>query len=375
MLIILLILIFCRPFISSLAFPYQNLAYSELTLALLIIWLIQKRLPFKGDIPIKYALLFFILAISVSIIFSKDKVASLKESYKYACGLLLFITVASLSPAEKSRVLACILAAASLISLLAIYQYYFGFQHLLKNLAGQGQADPFALDYITRRRPFFPFVTPNTLAGYLAMILPLAFASRNKAWVGVMMAAALLLTKSLGAVLSVFSGMAVYFCLRGNLKKTGFAFLAAILIAAALIFIARYAIAKQHTHPLFSLTMRLNYWRDTLRIILTHPLTGVGLGNFNLAYSRYAHNSYLQIWAETGTLGIASFLWLVTALVKTGLDNLRHSEDKRLAAGLIAAQAVFLFHNLFDFTFFLPEVALIWWVINGILSPGSKVPA
>ncbi|MDD5155011.1 MAG: O-antigen ligase family protein [Candidatus Omnitrophica bacterium] len=324
---------------------------------------------------VKYALMFFLLAMFVSLIFSKNKWVSLGELYKYVGGALVFVAVGSLSAADKKSVLSWILSAAFLVSLLAIYQYYFGFQHLLKNVAGAGPAESFALDYITRRRPFLPFVTPNILAGYLAMTLPLALVSKNKFWIGLFISAALLLTKSLGAILSVFAGLAIYFYLRGNLKKTGFAFLTGILITAVLVCIARSAMAKQHTHPLFSLMMRLNYWGDALRIIAAYPLTGVGLGNFNLIYSRYAHNSYLQIWAETGVFGLASFLWLATALVKTGLDNFMRSGNKKVVAGLIAAQCIFLFHNLFDFTFFLPEVSLIWWVINGIIFPGDKTPA
>jgi O-antigen ligase len=367
MLFILLILIFVRPFISSLAFPYENFIYSEALLTFLVIWIIRKRPQFRDAYPVKYAIVAFILAVFISVIFSKDKPESLKELYKYMSGALLFIAVSSLSPLEKNRVISCILAAGLLICASAIYQYFFGFQRLLKNAAQQGTFDLFALDYIGSRRPFFPFVTPNILAGYLAMIIPLAFNNKRQIWLVLLMLAALLLTKSLGALLSIFLALAVYFYLRGNFRKKRLAFLAGILIITAVIFVLRSAVPKQYIRPLFSVTMRLNYWRDALRIISAHPFVGVGLGNFNLAYSRYAHNSYLQIWAETGILGIVSFLWLAIAAIKIGLKNLKDSPHKINIACLISAAAAFLAHNCVDFSFFLPEISLIWWAILGML--------
>jgi putative inorganic carbon (HCO3(-)) transporter len=366
MLAILLTLIFIRPFISSLAFPYENLIYSELLLIVLIVWIIGKRVLLPQLPSIKYALLLFILAIVVSFIFSKDKLTSLKELYKYLTAILLFITIASLSPLDKNRVILCILIAGCLISLACIYQYAFGFQHLLKNITAQRISDAFILDYIGRRRPFFPFVTPNILAGYLAMIVPLTLYHRKRIWFILPLSFALLLTKSLGALLSIFFALIIYFYLEGNLKKIGLSFLAGLLIIIGFVFFTRAAMPKQHIQPIFSAVMRLNYWQDTLKIIMAHPLAGVGLGNFNLAYSRYTHNSYLQIWAEMGIFGMVSILWLVIAVLKSGFKTFKDSPYKTQIAGLITANIVFLIHNLVDFTFFLPEVSLIWWVILGI---------
>lgn len=101
MLATLLTLIFIRPLISSLAFPYENFIYSELLLIFLVIWIIKRRVLLKDADFIKYALLLFILAVFISVIFSKDKLASLKELYKYVTGILIFIVIVSLSPLEK----------------------------------------------------------------------------------------------------------------------------------------------------------------------------------------------------------------------------------------------------------------------------------
>jgi putative inorganic carbon (HCO3(-)) transporter len=166
------------------------------------------------------------------------------------------------------------------------------------------------------------------------------------------------------------AGLTIYFYLQGKLKRRkGIIF--ALLIALLLIAASRSIAHKQHTQPIFSTIMRWNYWKDTLAIIKAFPLTGVGLGNFNLTQSRFAHNSYLQIFAEMGILGIISFLWLVISVLNRGLKTLNGPCDKTQVSALIAAATIFLIHNLVDFTFFLPEVALIWWVVLGLIVPGD----
>jgi len=397
MLVILLLLIFIRPFISSLAFPEVNLIYSILLTGVLGIWLILKGLPLKEIKPIKYPLMLLCLALIICVSFSQDKFKSLIELYKYILGLLLFLTGISLTSKHKVGVVQTIILAGFIISLLAIYQYFLGFRHLLNYIAKEKITNPFALDYVGRKRVFFPFVTPNTLAGYFAFIVPLVLVIKEKSRWLILLAVSfsLLLTKSLGALLSLFLALAVYFYLENRsrkspsaitlndfrsgmgkcfilsctIKRKGILLLVGLLAIIVLLFIIRSLPQKQHTQPLFSTLMRINYWKDTLEIIRVSPLTGVGLGNFNLMQSRYAHNSYLQIWAEMGILGIISILWLITAVFKSALKNIIEKTQKNQIISLIAANTVFLAHNLVDFTFFLPEVALLWWLILGLVIP------
>lgn len=368
MLSILLSLIFIRPFISSLAFPYLNFVHSALLVGFAFIWLITNGVSPKKIQSLKYPLILFCLALIISVVFSINKLDSLKEIYKYIAGLLLFLVAASLTYKDKVRLIHAIILAGFVISLLAIYQYFFGFRHILEYLASNKISSPFALDYIQRKRVYFPFVTPNTLGGYLAMIIPLALTHKNRIWLIIPLSFALLLTKSLGAFLSLFLALVIYFYLQGKLRKKGVLFLAGLLIIIGLVFMARSSAQKQHLQPIFSTMMRLNYWRDTIEMIKAKPLTGVGLGNFNLTLSRYAHNSYLQIWAEMGILGIISWLWIVFLSFKLGFNKLVYSEKQNyINAGIISASTAFLSHNFIDFSFFLPEVSIIWWVFLGLI--------
>jgi len=375
MLLILLILIFIRPFISSLAFPYLNLIYSVILLVFLIVWLIQEGIPIQKLQTLQYPLVLFVLALIISSIFSIDKINSLKEIYRYMSGLLIFLTGIYLKDEYRIRVIKVMVLTGFLISLLAIYQYSFGFRHILDYLSKEKISSTFALDYIQRQRVYFPFVTPNILGGYLAMIIPLILAlwdKKKKLFLNpfffflISVSFALLLTKSLGALLSLFLALIIYFYLQGNLDRKRLLFVVGFLIIIGLIFLLRHSVTKQHILPTFSLTMRLNYWIDTLKIIKIAPWQGFGLGNFNLPFTRYAHNSYLQIWAEMGILGIISILWLIFVVFKSSLKNIKDSPTKHQIAGLITANAVFLIHNLVDFSFFLPEINLIWWLILGL---------
>jgi probable O-glycosylation ligase (exosortase A-associated) len=72
-----------------------------------------------------------------------------------------------------------------------------------------------------------------------------------------------------------------------------------------------------------SANARLVAWATAMRMIGDNPLLGVGLRNFQPRYSDYsglppgvgqtyvAHNSYLQIWAESGTLAFVVYLTLL----------------------------------------------------------------
>jgi len=372
MLNILLILIFLRPLISSLAFPYLNYIHSGLLLLFLGAWLFTDRVAIAKIKVALYPLGLFCLALILSVLFSYDLTNSLKELYKYACGLLLFVTASSHNTKDIKAILKTLLLGGFLIAILAIYQYFFSFRNLLNYLKQENINSAFVLDYIARRRVFFPFVTPNTLGGYLAMIAPLALLFRNRILSLAPILAAIFLSGSLGAIASLFLAALFYLCLKRRFNKRHLIYFLGILIILGLILISRITAQQPHNQPAFSAVMRLNYWKETLDIIKAHYLVGIGIGNFNLTHARYAHNSYLQIWAEMGILGVISILWFIIYAWWVTLKN--HSPDNKLNL-LLTCVLVFSIHNLVDFSFFLPEVSLIWWLILGIVIKSAKPEA
>ena len=76
--------------------------------------------------------------------------------------------------------------------------------------------------------------------------------------------------------------------------------------------------------------MRYAVWQQTARIIVDHPITGIGLGTYDdVAYSYgrpadpaffqhgwHAHNLFLHVWAETGTLGFLAWCYFWLTIVR-----------------------------------------------------------
>ncbi|MBL7070213.1 MAG: O-antigen ligase family protein [Candidatus Omnitrophica bacterium] len=374
MLILLLLLIFIRPFISSLAYPYANFLYMSLSTVLVSSWIIFRRKKISINNQVAAALVLFLLNVVLSMLFSYDKLSAIQGAGNYLVGILFFFFAASLEDRERKLLLSFMTLAALVIAVLAIYQYFFGFRHLLEYLARQKNSYDFALDYIGRWRAFFPFVTPNILAVYLGMSLFLSTTQRNKFIYIIPISFALLLTKSLGVFLSLLIAAVIYFLLKGRLKKKHIVILCGLIVICGLIFIVRTNAQKLHQTPSFSTLMRLGYWRDTLQIIKSHPFIGVGPGNFNLLQSRYSHNSYLQICAEVGLIGFLPFIWFLVAGVAGLGKKIKHPPQPHIYLAGTAASCVFLLHNIIDFGFFLPEVSMIWWLIMGLVLGGWSSP-
>jgi O-antigen ligase len=69
---------------------------------------------------------------------------------------------------------------------------------------------------------------------------------------------------------------------------------------------------------------RIYYYATALQMFATHPLLGVGAGNYQFFDRSYegqeaggiAHNQFLTLAAETGLVGLALFLWLLLRLLK-----------------------------------------------------------
>jgi len=157
---------------------------------------------------------------------------------------------------------------------------------------------------------------------------------------------------SLGAALLIF-----LIFLRHRFKYTLWVLSIATVIA---IFLALSLFPNLPTFARLQFTKDKSYdWRlDTnrqaLEMVRDHPLLGVGTGNYMTEYFNYLsetpklsryfmgwlHNSYLQIWAENGTIGLlvfcgfflCVFLGLMTAYLKAA-----DIEMRALSLGLLTA--------------------------------------
>ncbi len=249
-------------------------------------------------------------------------------------------------------------------------------------------------------RAYGNFITPNQLAGFLALVFfPLAslLAGRQQGGrhgagrssprlVQVALGAALLLS-AVAILLSRSKGGWIAFCfgavifglllaggaVRRHARKLliGLALLVALLVAAH---VAGLVPGPQRFAR--SLGVRVQYWETSARIVLQRPLLGVGPGSWPEWYTmlkqpeygetQAAHSVYLELWAEGGTVGLLLFtaLWVaVFALaLKGGLPAITDQQDggaerrrPMLVAGLCVGLLAFAFDYALLGTFAPPE--------------------
>ncbi|MCA9969134.1 MAG: O-antigen ligase family protein, partial [Anaerolineales bacterium] len=126
---------------------------------------------------------------------------------------------------------------------------------------------------------------------------------------------------------------------------------------------------------------RINLWRASLNMALDHPLTGVGLDNFLYAYrGRYIldaawqepnlnhpHNILLDFATRLGLLGLLSGGWLLWQLARMLRRALATAPAawQPVAVGGAGALAAMLAHGLVDHSFFLVDLAFVFYLLLG----------
>lgn len=366
MLASLIILIGSRPFICSPAFPLINLIYLILLQTVIFIWICLKG-GINKEHTVKQLFYVFTTIVLISFLISINKNIALEKLLLFSSGFSLLFAFKSLSDIEKDKIYISLVIVGLAICCFSIYQYFYLFPKIIQNKT----ITITAMEYFNQKRINYPLFTPNTLAGLLIMIIPLTFPFRKGLRLAFPLIAILILTQSIGALFSLFIAVSIHYGLINKAKKNELQILIGFAITILIVVIIRTS-AQNHSYtPLYSSIMRLNYWQDTFQIIKTYPLTGIGLGNFDLYSSRYSHNSYLQIWAEMGIFGLLSFVSIIYCFIKVGLEKIKENPNKTQAAALLCAANAFLIHNFVDFTLFLPEVSIIWFVILGLL--GNKL--
>jgi O-antigen ligase len=287
---------------------------------------------------------------------------------------------------ERKRYITILVVGSFLLSLYTLRSFFIVSESALHYLEKGRILHPYVEEFLGRQRAFVPFISPNLLGGYLGMIIPLCggiiFQRMKERKIDLLFILTIIcisscflvffLTKSIGAWCSLFLAIMLSgVILKGWNKKIILLSFVFLLFLAGIIFI-RFQTLKEFTTPLASLQNRLLYWRQTLGVIGNHPLVGVGIGNFSLRASRFTHNSYLQIWAEMGLLGLISWLGIIVIFFREGIKRLKR-EKVGYPLGFFVAGLSFILHNLVDFTFFIPQVSFLWWIICGCILSREKI--
>ena len=328
----------------------------------------------------------------VSLVPSVARVESLRALRTIIIEPVLFYYLATrlaAGSAQTGRAFALRLAGALLlagvaVSLVGFYQYATN-QNIIT-----------AEENLRRIRAFYG--SPNNLALFLGRVAPLALAlaafgrfgqkARLACWLAFAATGlAIVLTFSIGAWLGVLAALLVIAALAGRkaLIRTAIGLgVAALAAAPVLLSVERFRSHLDLTDGGTTFA-RVVVWWSALAMIRDHPLLGIGLDNF-LYYYRdlhymlpagwrepalsHPHNLLLDFWLSLGLLGAGLLVVLLVGFGREALRLWRAESDpvaRGLVAGVLASMVDFLAHGLIDNSYFLPDLAVLFWLCFVIL--------
>lgn len=238
-----------------------------------------------------------------------------------------------------------------------------------------------------RTRVYSLFGSPNILGSYLAFIVPIAAGlayyetNRSERWfyalTAFLAAAALLFTYTRGAWVAFFVAILIFTWLVDK-RMT----LAVIGLTALGYFFVHSIHARVHeiVSPVYlekALTSgRLARWEKAFDQMTYNPLFGAGLGRYGGAVASrffgviYVDNYYAKTLAETGLLGLFSYLTLVAVYLRDVWRVYRRTVDtrtRRLFAGVFCALIVLTLHALLENIFEVPTINMLYWMVGSLM--------
>jgi O-antigen ligase len=268
-------------------------------------------------------------------------------------------------------------------------------------------------DYVA---PFGPFANYNHFAGFVELLFPLPLASllfreqRGDSRLlfrlsTLVLLVAGILSISRGGLLSMGGQLLLFGILlmrQTGRRRTGRSRGSrgwTLLIGAGVVvalswwigsqsLLSRLATFEQGARD-YSVVTRLAYWKAAWRILLDHPLTGVGVGAFPSVYPRYGsssaqlerveevHNDYLHLLVETGLIGGG----LLLAFLVLGVRSWRAQVKKMATAGrgdpsIFFGSSIALvglaLHSWVDFNLQIPSNALLFLLMTAMIAPAEE---
>jgi O-antigen ligase len=254
---------------------------------------------------------------------------------------------------------------------------------------------------------FGPYVNHNHYAGLMEMLvpIPLVFSltrgarGPRKVMAGIaaaFMACTIFLSGSRGGMLAFVIEMgvlAIVVVWGQKNRKTTVALATFLVIGVGLVLwlggselAKRLATIHADTKTELSGGTRLEIDRDAIKMFARKPILGWGLGTFPEVYPQFrsfhtnffineAHNDYLQLLVEMGSLGGVTLLWFLWAVYRNGIRKLKNwPEDTNGAVALAALLGVsgIMVHSLVDFNLQIPANAALFYVFCAVAAMETK---
>ena len=326
-----------------------------------------RKLLTTFDLP----LLVFLISAAAGVWIAYDRPAAWEKFWLILIGMVLYSGLARIPEAVRVGKWEMPLLKWILGSLPAFVAIYF---FLTNDWASRVGKIPW-LDPVMR---WFAAWQPNVLAlrvnsnvigGVIAALLPLQIAAlfQNHTRQRILLGVVLVGLAGLGLMMSASRGawLAVAFVLiawathpRGSFRPVGSKPIWASIVVVTLLTVIAFLTLTPVGESLLALRSdRLTVWRNSLDLVSDYALSGLGLGNFEMAYSSYvllvhvghtvhAHNLFLDIWLENGLLGLLAW----GGLIMTAFWPVQSPSRWRPAA--IASLCVLLLHGMVDDAFY-----------------------
>jgi putative inorganic carbon (hco3(-)) transporter len=328
---------------------------------------LRTRAPIRFDRSHLAVLLILGIAM-VSMLQARDQAAAVQTTVRYASFAAFFIVLAQFgSERWVQRRVAWVLTTAATIAAILGLQRYFGNNSYAATLKLSSTND-FAFALATA----MPFAF--WLLGTHKVLRPLVVTMIA------LMSAAIVLSLSRGTLLGVGAG--ILFVLLTDRRRFRLILGGGLVAVVATVLIihsdpARFQTAvfgKQKVAD-YNVATRLDAWRAAVDLASTHPLLGIGPGNFQAYFFeaseippgstnlKVVHDAYLDIAAELGVLAAVAFLLYIgvtfARLTTAYRDNIGppgYAQALRVSLVIAALSSVFVSEQ-----YFLP-----FWLIGGL---------
>ncbi len=402
--LITLICIFLLPFFSPVLIQAGVLYLYGALLICLLLTILKSGKYFKKSHSFALPLICFLSIAIIASFFAVSLSAAFYSTFYLILYAVIFASLAGLSFQKKKQIGLVLIGATFFISVIALLQRFFYFDKVIPYIILQkpfmgGTEFFYLMDIVRMKRVISIFTTPNLLASYLAMInlLTLGYIYSDEKKRNVILLASsfiingycLWLTGSFMGIVSFATGFLLFAIMLFIKDRQRFMrFLPMLTLFALGALIMLIALISQRSSGIlcrynlsFALAERIRLWRFTVGIISDRLWSFAGPGNFanicrayitvNGPDSTMAHNLFMQLWIELGFYGLATFAWFLIILIRDGLKNIFNKSispaHSILRIGVFSAIVSFLLQNMGGFSFFVPQIAIIWWILCALL--------
>lgn len=351
----------------------------------------------------------FLAFIALSIPGSANYMVGLMELKQWACLIILFLTAARInwSIGRLQAFMITSIIVGAIVGISVILEYF----EMMPLFQKYTPKMCYSFEHSNRR--LFSFLGyQNIIAQYLIfMIVPgIGLLLTSTKWITrtlalvctMIIGAALVLTFCRGGIIAAVIGLCVFIILYKYMRKDGnfikkprvlLIVLFCIIALIAAVVLLGDSFEWQIAHFLEKTVDRILFmfervdsdrsilWKDSISMIWSQPINGVGLGNFSIMYQLFktgswpnitfhAHNEYLHMMAETGVVGLIGsivFLFTVISLARKKYAGAKRQDEKLLLLTIACSCIITLLHSILSYNLHSAASAYFFFVGLGIL--------